>query len=424
MSDVTIISKTDVHVVSVPTGGIQGPAGANAYQVALANGFVGTEPQWIASLGGPPGAPGAQGEPGEPGPQGAAGPSGDPGADGIDGASAYEIALANGFVGTQSQWLASLVGATGADGAAGADGADGAAGSDGASAYQIAVANGFVGTEAEWLDSLVGAQGSQGEQGPAGNDGATGATGPAGAAGTDGSDGADGASAYQIALANGFVGTEADWLASLVGATGADGAAGADGADGAAGSDGASAYQIALANGFVGTEADWLASLVGEDGPAGPNGADGAPGVGVPVGGTAGQVLAKLSNTDFETQWTDAPAAGTNGVGYLNIPQNSKSANYTLVMSDAGKHILHPSADTTARTFTIPANSSVAYPIGTAITFINQNAAGVITIAITTDTMRLAGAGTTGSRTLAANGVATAIKISATEWIISGTNLT
>lgn len=111
-------------------------------------------------------------------------------------------------------------------------------------------------------------------------------------------------------------------------------------------------------------------------------------------------------------------------LGYLNIPQNSKSVDYTLVLTDAGKHILHPSADTSARTFTIPANSSVAFPIGTAITFINQNGAGVITIAITTDTMRLSPAGTTGSRTLAANGIATCIKLTSTEWIISGSGLT
>jgi len=115
---------------------------------------------------------------------------------------------------------------------------------------------------------------------------------------------------------------------------------------------------------------------------------------------------------------------GTNAVGFRNIPQNSQSTAYTLVLTDSGKHILHPSADTTARTFTIPANSSVAYTIGTAITFINQNAAGVITIGITTDTMRLAGAGTTGNRTLAANGIATCVKVTSTEWIISGTGLT
>jgi hypothetical protein len=117
-------------------------------------------------------------------------------------------------------------------------------------------------------------------------------------------------------------------------------------------------------------------------------------------------------------------ADGTNAVGYLTIPQNSQSAAYTLVLADSGKQIFHPSADTTARTFTIPANGTVAFPVGTAVTFINQNGAGVVTIAITTDTMRLAGAGTTGSRTLAANGIATAIKVTSTEWIISGTGLT
>lgn len=110
-----------------------------------------------------------------------------------------------------------------------------------------------------------------------------------------------------------------------------------------------------------------------------------------------------------------------------SMPQNSQSTGYTLVLADAGKHILHPSADTTPRTFTIPANSGgggVAFPIGTAVTFINQDGAGSLTIAITSDVMRLAGVGTTGSRTLAPNGVATAVKIEADEWIISGVGLT
>jgi hypothetical protein len=139
--------------------------------------------------------------------------------------------------------------------------------------------------------------------------------------------------------------------------------------------------------------------------------------------GTSGQVL--QTNGSATLSWATASVTpGSGNVGYLNIPQNSQSAAYTLVLADSGKHILHPSADTTARTFTIPANGTVAFPIGTAITFVNQNAAGTITIAITTDTMRLAGAGTTGSRTLTANGTATALKITATEWLISGVNLT
>ena len=114
---------------------------------------------------------------------------------------------------------------------------------------------------------------------------------------------------------------------------------------------------------------------------------------------------------------------GTNGVGYINIPQNSQSAAYTLVAADAGKHIFHPSTDANARTFTIPANGSVAYPIGTAISFVNMTSQ-VVSIAITTDTMYLAGTGTTGTRSLAQYGTATALKIESNKWIISGAGLT
>jgi hypothetical protein len=114
---------------------------------------------------------------------------------------------------------------------------------------------------------------------------------------------------------------------------------------------------------------------------------------------------------------------GTDAVGFKNIPVNSQSAAYTAVLADSGKVIFHPSTDANARTFTIPANGSVAYPIGTAITFINMTSQ-VVTIAITTDTMYLSAAGTTGSRSLAQYGSATAIKMTSTTWLISGSGLT
>ena len=65
-------------------------------------------------------------------------------------------------------------------------------GADGASAYDIAVANGFVGTEAEWLESLVGADGAQGPQGDPGPAGADGAQGPQGIQGPQGPQGETG----------------------------------------------------------------------------------------------------------------------------------------------------------------------------------------------------------------------------------------
>jgi len=114
---------------------------------------------------------------------------------------------------------------------------------------------------------------------------------------------------------------------------------------------------------------------------------------------------------------------GTNSVGYLNIPINSQSAAYTLVLADSGKAILHPSTDANARTFTIPANGSVAFAIGTAVTFINMTSQ-VVSIAITTDTMYLGGTGTTGTRSLAQYGTATCIKMTSTTWIINGSGLT
>lgn len=109
-------------------------------------------------------------------------------------------------------------------------------------------------------------------------------------------------------------------------------------------------------------------------------------------------------------------------VGYLEVPQNAQTGAYGITWADSGKHIYHALA-AAAATYTIPANSAIAFPIGTAISFVNM-ATAAVTIAITTDTMYLAGAGTTGSRTLAQFGSATALKTGATEWIISGTNLT
>jgi hypothetical protein len=104
-----------------------------------------------------------------------------------------------------------------------------------------------------------------------------------------------------------------------------------------------------------------------------------------------------------------------------SIQQNSQSAAYTAVFRDANKQLLHPSSDNNPRTFTIPANSAVPYKIGTTLMFVNK--ANTLTIAITSDTLTLAESGSTGSRTLTANGVATAVKIATTEWLISGVGL-
>ena len=135
---------------------------------------------------------------------------------------------------------------------------------------------------------------------------------------------------------------------------------------------------------------------------------------------TIGNTAVQLGNTI--TALSNCTVDGTNAIGYLIIPQNPQTGNYTLVAADAGKHIYHASGSAAA-TYTIPANSSVSYTTGTAVNFVNLSA-NAVTIAITTDTMYLSSAGTTGSRTLAQYGTATAMKIANTSWIIAGSGLT
>ena len=151
----------------------------------------------------------------------------------------------------------------------------------------------------------------------------------------------------------------------------------------------------------------------------------GAIGVGsTPAFGSSGQVLTSGGSTVAPTWATPTVYAGgdtTNNIGYLNIPQNIQAGSYTLVLGDSGKHIYH-ALGAGAATYTIPANASVAYPIGSAITFVNMSATS-ISIAITSDTMYLSSAGTTGTRTLAQYGSATAIKLTSTTWLISGSGL-
>lgn len=101
---------------------------------------------WQAIIGKPDAIAGEKGEKGDKGDTGATGPKG---ATGADGKSAYEVAVAGGYSGTETQWLASLKGAkgdtgakgeTGAAGAKGDTGATGPAGKDGTNATTTAVA--------------------------------------------------------------------------------------------------------------------------------------------------------------------------------------------------------------------------------------------------------------------------------------------
>ena len=210
---------------------------------------------------GPKGETGERGPQGEPGIQGAAGPTGPQGPKGETGPQG-------------------LQGLKGDQGPTGPQGPKGEAGNDGASAYELAVAAGFTGTQAQWLASLKGEKGDTGLQGPKGDTGAkgdtgpqglTGETGPAGPQGPKGETGPAGAQGLKGDAGpagpqgetgpqgpQGLRGEKGD-----KGETGATGPQGAKGDPGPAGADGKSAYQTAVSGGYTGTEEELGGALAG-----------------------------------------------------------------------------------------------------------------------------------------------------------------
>uniref|UniRef100_UPI0030175953 ESPR domain-containing protein n=1 Tax=Acinetobacter tandoii TaxID=202954 RepID=UPI0030175953 len=117
-----------------------------------------------------------------------------PGGGGADGKSAYEIAVDNGYVGSQTQWLASLKGDKGDKGDVGATGAQGIQGVKGDKGDVGATgAQGIQGVKGDKGDvGATGAQGIQGDKGDKGDKGDVGATGAQGIQGDKGDTGAQG----------------------------------------------------------------------------------------------------------------------------------------------------------------------------------------------------------------------------------------
>lgn len=136
-----------------------------------------------------------------------------------------------------------------------------------------------------------------------------------------------GQSAYDIAIANGFVGTEAQWIASLKGEKGDTGNTGPKGDTGDRGSQGDP----------------------GSDGADGTNGSDGADGVGIPLGGTTGQVLAKNSGNDYDTRWI-TPDYDSN----YNIPEGGSQGQFLGKVSAASGDIAWLNVPTSEGTQELP----------------------------------------------------------------------
>jgi len=166
-------------------------------------------------------------------------------------------------------------------------------------------------------------QGPQGNTGPAGTNGAAGPTGPTGPQGPQGIQGDAGPTGPTgPAGPQGIQGDKGDQ--GDIGPTGATGAAGPQGPQGDPGPTGPTGPTgltgptgPAGATGPTGPQGiqgdPGPTGPAGATGPAGPTGPTGPTGAGVITGGTTDQLLAKNSNTDYDTKWVNAPAA-TNGL--------------------------------------------------------------------------------------------------------------
>jgi hypothetical protein len=128
-------------------------------------------------------------------------------------------------------------------------------------------------------------------------------------------------------------------------------------------------------------------------------------------GGTIATAAINASNTVNDTGTIAASSPGFRG---LPLSGETQGSAITFALADAGK--LSPN---TSGGWTIPANASVAFPIGTVLAGYNDSGSNQ-TLSITTDTMYLNGTATVGSRTVAQRGLWTATKIAATTWVVSG----
>ena len=248
-----------------------------------------------------------------------------------------------------------------------------------------------------------------------------------------------------LATASGVAGPTGPAGASVTGPTGATGAAstvagptGPAGANGAVGPTGAtgltwrgvwsSSIDYVLNNAVSYGGASWFAQadpLLADIPrtasvywvPLAVQGATGATGATGPTGPTgAASTVAGPTGPTGATGPTGPVSTDTRLGG---LPQLSAASAYTLALTDAGDHVYVTAASLTV---TVPANTSVAFPIGSAVTIVT--AAGIATtIAITTDTLIMANTTLTGPRTLAASGMATLLKVAATTWVISGNGL-
>jgi len=111
-----------------------------------------------------------------------------------------------------------------------------------------------------------------------------------------------------------------------------------------------------------------------------------------------------------------------NEYGYKDIPQVSHSAgSLTAALTHRNKHIY---CTGTASDYTVPANATVAFPVGSTIVVVNDIGGNMTITQAASVTLMWSPSAATGTRTLANGGSATLLKLATNKWLISGGGLT
>ena len=155
--------------------------------------------------------------------------------------------------------------------------------------------------------------------------------------------------------------------------------------------------------------------------------------LGVPSAGvTATKLQADTTvfwNAAGSTQFATLDSAGLNIFGKVSdtagdvrdVQQNAQASNYTLALTDHGKHLRLTNAG--AQAITIPLNATVAFAVGACITIVNTGTTAATVVPTGGVTLTQAATGATGTRTLATTGLCTLLKIATDSWYITGSGV-
>lgn len=119
---------------------------------------------------------------------------------------------------------------------------------------------------------------------------------------------------------------------------------------------------------------------------------------------------------DFNCFISPSGTVSPTGLGYRGVPlaAQSQGSTITLALVNAGQRVANTDGG-----WTIPANASIAFPVDSVVV-LHNNSGSPQTVTINSDTLTWAGTASTGTRTVAANGLATLVKVGSTNWLISG----